>query len=196
MNADIYGYDFDTRSWCTNPEYKEILKLDQMLTEANIPHTLKCLMDGWQVCYPTERQTEECIMDAIEHRGSYGHECDELEIMGLLTPEEEVYDSVLGHLTAEDVFERIRKHYNGEWNDYIKKLSEETTSEASAQESPSDHIITPEEAVNTIRDICDRYDDNKEVAHIEMDGLMCDILRQFGYGEMVDIFDNADKWYA
>ena len=115
MSFDSYGYDYDTGSWRTNPKYKEILKLDQMLTEANIPHTLSRAFDGWQVCYPNERKTEECIMDAIEHFGSYGHENDELEIMGLLTPKEEEDDSVLGYLTAEDVFERIRKHHSGEW---------------------------------------------------------------------------------
>ena len=115
MGFDSYGCDYYTGSWRTNPKYKEILKLDQMLTEENIPHTLSRAFDGWQVCYPNERKTEECIMDAIEHFGSYGHENDKLEIMGLLTPEEEEYDSVLGYLTAEDVFERIRKNYNGEW---------------------------------------------------------------------------------
>ena len=96
-------------------KYKEIIKLDKMLTEANIPHTTYRLMDGWQVCYPVDRHEPDCVMDAIEHFGSYGHECDELEIMGLLTPEEEEDDSVLGYLTAEDVFERIRKHYSSEW---------------------------------------------------------------------------------
>ena len=95
----------------TNPKYQEILKLDRMLTEANIPHTLDKLFDGWQVCYPTNVRGEEMVMDAVEHFDSYGQEEDLLEVMGLLTPEEEEYDSVCGHLTAEDVFERIRKHH-------------------------------------------------------------------------------------
>jgi hypothetical protein len=50
-------------------------------------------------------------MDAIEHYASYGRSEDLLEIMGLLTSEEEGYDSVKGYLTAEDVFQRIKKHY-------------------------------------------------------------------------------------
>lgn len=94
-----------------NESYTEILKLDKMLNEAKIPHTLDRWMDGWQVCYPVEDYENGRVMDAIEHCGSYGHEKDLLEIMGLLTPEEEKDDSVKGWLTAEDVFERIKKHY-------------------------------------------------------------------------------------
>ena len=108
---DIYSLEGNE----ANPKYQEIIKLDKMLIEANIPHTTKRLFDGWQVCYPVDVHKPDCVMDAIEHFGSYGHERDELEIMGLLTPKEEEDDSVLGCLTAEDVFERIRKHYSDEW---------------------------------------------------------------------------------
>lgn len=103
-------YDQSTGSYRTNPAYQEILRLDKMLSEVNIPHTLDRLMDGWQICYPS-RMRNEMIMDAIEHGGSYGNYEDKLEIMGLLTPEESEHDSVVGHLTAEEVFERIHKHY-------------------------------------------------------------------------------------
>jgi hypothetical protein len=87
--------------------YTEILKLDKMLTEANIPHTLDRFMDGWQVIYSVNG---ERIADAIEHYSSYGNEENLLEIMGLVKPEE-TSDSVLGHLTAEDVFKRMNEHY-------------------------------------------------------------------------------------
>lgn len=50
-------------------------------------------------------------MDAIEHYVSYGNEQDKLEIMGLLTPEEKKNDSVLGYLSAEEVFSRINRHW-------------------------------------------------------------------------------------
>ena len=46
-------------------------------------------------------------MDAIEHYGSYGNELDLLEIMGLLTPEEQEHDSVLGCLSAKDVLKEL-----------------------------------------------------------------------------------------
>lgn len=87
--------------------YKEILKLDKMLTDAGVSHTLDRFMDGWQVVYVVEGKR---IADAIEHCGSYGNAEDLLEIMGLLTPEEE-WDSVLGWLTAEDVFNRMYQHW-------------------------------------------------------------------------------------
>ena len=93
-----------------NESYKEILALDKMLTDANIPHDLDRFLDGWQICYPAKRYN--CIiMDAIEHFGSYGNEADKLEIMGLLTPEEKEHDSVLGWQSAQEVFDRINAHY-------------------------------------------------------------------------------------
>jgi hypothetical protein len=88
--------------------YTEILKLDKMLTDANIPHTLDRFLDGWQVIYSVNGNR---IADAIQHFGSFGNTENLLEIMGLVKPEE-TNDSCLGHLTADDVFNRIREHYN------------------------------------------------------------------------------------
>jgi len=42
--------------------------------------------------------------------GTFGSQEDKIEIMGLLTDEEAEHDSVLGYLTAEEVFERIKKY--------------------------------------------------------------------------------------
>lgn len=96
--------------YITNPKYTEIKRLHKMLDEAGIPHTFEKFMDGWQVCYPSN---DGRVMDAIQHFGSYGRDQNLLEIMGLLTPEEAQHDSVAGWLTAENVFERIREHYEG-----------------------------------------------------------------------------------
>ena len=101
-------YD-ENGNYITDTRYQEILKLDTMLTEKGIPHTLQKLFDGWQVLYP--ENGKKLVMDAIEHFGSYGNEEDLLEIMGLLTPEEEEDNSVLGHLTAEEVCKRIKQHW-------------------------------------------------------------------------------------
>lgn len=90
-------------------KYAEILKLDKMLTARKIPHTLTRFMDGWQVIYPEDG--ERRVMDAVEFDGTYGSNEDLLEIMGLLTPEEQEVDTVCGRLTAEDVFKRIERHY-------------------------------------------------------------------------------------
>ena len=57
-------------NYVTNPRYQEILRLDAMLTEKHIPHSLVKILDGWQVIYPEDGSKR--IMDAIEHFGSYG----------------------------------------------------------------------------------------------------------------------------
>ena len=98
----------------TNPKYREILKLDKMLTDANIPHECKKHFDGWQVFYPSN--DNKMIMDAIEHFGSYGKDEDLLEIMGLLTDEEKQHDDVLGYLSAAEVFTRIKEHWENQGN--------------------------------------------------------------------------------
>lgn len=187
---------FDVKLNETNPNYKEILRLDAMLTEANIPHTLDRLYDGWVLRYPTNGI--EMIMDAIEHNGSYGRDNDQLEIMGLLTPEEEEHDTVLGYLTAEEVFERIRKHYNGEWDDYIKSLSA-PISEDNPTEPSINVPMTPEEFKQAMTDAYHQHyeiDNDEEVVHVTMDCIMCDLLRSLGYGEGIDIFNNTPMWYA
>lgn len=85
-----------------NDQYKEILVLDKLLTEAGIPHTLARNLDGWIVAYPN--LDESRVMDAIEHFGSYGNRFDKLEIMW--------GKQVKGFLSAQEVFEQIKEHYD------------------------------------------------------------------------------------
>lgn len=92
----------------TNKKYTEILKLNEMLSKTDIPYSVDKVFDGWQIVY---FYNGERIGDAIEHSFSYGSEENLLEIRGLLTPEEEEYDSVWGWLTAEEVFKRISKDF-------------------------------------------------------------------------------------
>lgn len=101
-----------------NPSYKEILKLNTMLDNAKIPHRTHRLKDGWQVIY-TPYHPDYWVADAIETYYSYGVDDDLLELAGrLLTEEELKYDSVVGGLTAKDVFERISKH----WEEHKKEI--------------------------------------------------------------------------
>ena len=95
-------------------EYKEIFRLKEMLEEANIPFKWKITnfkpSDGYQIIiYSKDGITKLC--DCIEHFGSYGNEEDKLEIMSGLTEEESENDSVLGWLTAEEVFKRFKYCY-------------------------------------------------------------------------------------
>lgn len=183
-----------------NPDYKEILRLERMLSNAGIPHTCGRVFDGWKVCYPSDKD-KEIVMDAIEHYGSFGHGNDTLEIMGLLTPEEEEVDSVLGNLSADEVFARIWFHHTKQW-DYFCNLNK--TPEVTEEGKPETPILTPEEFTKAMKDISDKlanppkyrpyYDE--EDAHMEMDDLMLDLLRSLGYGDGVDIFENTNKWYA
>ena len=104
-----YEQIFDEKGkYRLDESYTEILKLDKMLTDAKIPHTLDRFLDGWQVCYPNN---DGRVADAIQHFGSYGNTENLIEIMGLVKPEE-TSDSVLGHLTADDVFNRMSEHYH------------------------------------------------------------------------------------
>ena len=101
-----------------NPNYNEILKLNTMLDNAKIPHRIRRLDDGWQVIY-TPYHPDSWVADAIETRYSYGVDDDLLELAGrLLTEEELKQDSVVGGLTANDVFERISKH----WEEHKKEI--------------------------------------------------------------------------
>ena len=95
-------------------EYNEIFRLKEMLEKAEIPFEFRNLFDGFQICYPRNNKSEDDFVrecSVIEHEGSYGHSQDLLEIMGLLTEEESKYDSVVGYLSAENVFERIKNNY-------------------------------------------------------------------------------------
>ena len=92
------------------PEYaKEPLRLASMLLAHNIPFDIAEMSHGLIICYPC--CGAECVSDAICHDGSYGRQDGLLEMMGLLTEEESEYDSVLGWLTAEQVFERWHRHW-------------------------------------------------------------------------------------
>lgn len=100
-------------------KYKEIFKLKKMLEDAKIPFdfyerdvdievkTIIPEWEHWHINYPSKK---DCVISAIEGTGTYGAEEDKLEIMEELTEEEEAeHDTVEGCLTAEDVFNRIKK---------------------------------------------------------------------------------------
>ena len=104
----------------------EFDKLCKMLDEAKIPYE-RCDDDDpcnnpeskffkKRLWYgkPSNMTRTPFTCSVIYGYGSYGYDNGLLEIMGLLTPEELEYDSVCGYLTAEDVFQRIDKHYKEE----------------------------------------------------------------------------------
>lgn len=90
---------------------KEIDKLKKMLDDNDIPYEYSRTVTGSDhICYP-EVATRNRRCSIIFGPATYGYEKGLLEIMGLLTPEEEEMDSVVGYLTAENVFGRISKDW-------------------------------------------------------------------------------------
>lgn len=91
-------------------KYNEIFRLKDMLESAKISFVFSELHGGYHIVYPADG---ERICSVIEHDSSYGREKDLLEILGLMTKKEmkETQDTVLGYLTAEDVFQRIKNHW-------------------------------------------------------------------------------------
>ncbi len=57
-------------------------------------------------------------------------------------------------------------------------------------------VLTPQEFKDQMHDIRVQYGDNEEIAHSIMDGMMCDLLIDLGYGEGVAEFEAQNKWYA
>lgn len=92
-------------------KYEEIFRLKHLLEFFKIPFDFKeNHFDGFHLMYPHKG---DCVCSVVEFDGSYGARQDLLEIQGLMTEREEreTDDTVLGYLTAVDVFNRIRKHY-------------------------------------------------------------------------------------
>lgn len=63
--------------------------------------------------------------------------------------------------------------------------------------------MTPEEFSKEMKKASDNLNDptghpyyDEEDAHRKMDGIMTDLLRQLGYREGIDIFENTNKWYS
>lgn len=89
------------------PGFVEILKLESMLVDAGIPYEKKVHCGGWLIVMNDNEG--KYIGDAIEHCGSYGNSDDEIEIMGFNIDPEEVGDSVIGCLSADEAFEYFKR---------------------------------------------------------------------------------------
>ena len=92
-------------------KYNEIFKLKDMLESTKIPFDFSESYGGYYLSYPSFG--EKCVCSVVEHNYSYGEKEDLLEILGLTTEVEleETQSTVLGYLTAENVFQRIKKHW-------------------------------------------------------------------------------------
>ena len=110
-------------------EQLEILKLKQMLEEAKIPFEFTDDFfhgdhkPSYQIIIrdKDKENQERSLCNAIYHYGSYGYDQNLLEIMGALTEEEEEDNSVLGYLTADEVFKRFKYCYEHNTKYYIEE---------------------------------------------------------------------------
>ncbi len=104
-------------------EFKEIFKLKSMLDTANIEYEFydRSIILGkeidylqFQIIVYKDNTKKQRLISVIEGKYTYGGDEDKLEIMGCLTEEESKHDSVVGWLTAEEVFDRIKSNVGGE----------------------------------------------------------------------------------
>lgn len=58
--------------------------------------------------------------------------------------------------------------------------------------------MTKEEAISELKETIalDPRQYDTEDRHIRADGILCKVLRGLGYGEVVDLYESIDKWYA
>lgn len=91
------------------PRWTQVDELITMLEKTNIPFEVTQNYGRPQVWYPNQ---EHPVCDAICHWGSYGHQTGLIEIMGLTHND----DTVEGYLSAEEVFNRIKKHWEENGN--------------------------------------------------------------------------------
>ena len=95
--------------------YSDILLLKDILENEKIPFEFEKAYDGYQLGYPV---ISGYICRVMEHRYSNGGAYDLLEIEGLTKNDE---DGVTGYLTALDVAERIKSHWEA-YEDIVKEL--------------------------------------------------------------------------
>lgn len=113
--------------------YDEIMRLHEMLNKAGIPHRVYPWIDGYQIVYSIRNKR---VCSVIENEFSSGGKDDLLEIMGLVHVDEyEKYliglglgagfskkYSVKGMMTAEEVYERIKSHWELHKYEHIKHI--------------------------------------------------------------------------
>lgn len=105
-------------------DYKEIFKLKVMLDNENIPYEFfdRSMVDEYILKYPfyqiivyepifNQQEDLTRLISVVQGYETYGNKEDLLEIQGCMTSKELNYDSVLGSLTAKEVFRRIKKNY-------------------------------------------------------------------------------------
>lgn len=53
-----------------------------------------------------------------------------------------------------------------------------------------------EDACKDLKDIAEKLHNDTETAHAYSDDVLCKLLQSLGYNEVVDLYNDIDKWYA
>lgn len=130
----------------------EFEKLVQLMDEASIPYErdddstlyVNCfgLANIKRIKYPKKGVDEVCSV--VYGYGTYGYPEGLLEICGLLTDEEAKYDSVAGHLTAEDVFSRIKSDYEKKIASVLSAIPESFIIDIDNEDGSATHLYYPQ----------------------------------------------------
>lgn len=108
---------------------------------------------------------------------------------------EDGYDQACMDLTDDDLGSKLSGDCGGcfgaSFNDCDKCRGMVSKDVPQAEKS---RCMTPEEFAEAMKEIAEGND--PECVHSYMDDLMCQLLDDLGYEEGVNIFLDAEKWYA
>ena len=54
--------------------------------------------------------------------------------------------------------------------------------------------MTKDEAIKRLKEIQENED--QEQAHVDADGVLCELLQTLGFGDVVEEYNHIAKWYA
>jgi len=71
-------------------------------------------------------------------------------------------------------------------------ISEFETHQSPQEESKMAKVMTPEEFTKKMQELIDKYGDDREAIHKEVDVFMESVLTDLGYGEGIELYHNSD----
>jgi hypothetical protein len=56
-------------------------------------------------------------------------------------------------------------------------------------------MLTPEQALEKAEKIIKEGNDDPAKIHPELDDLLCELLRPLGYGKLIDLYYEQERWF-
>jgi hypothetical protein len=57
-------------------------------------------------------------------------------------------------------------------------------------------VMTPDEFKQKMQDAFSISNGDMETQHRFADDLLCDVLKDLGYGDGIEVYESIDKWYT